>query len=193
MLFVSVCLFFSSSKSLLIDSWISPFCFQSFWSSLLSLFWIIFQVIFLFLLHLFGLLCFQFAPSFVQYFSAFSFFKVTLLRSPFPRLQGKLNSFLEEGWVLSFFWFLPSKGWSSGLWVSYRVRFVLSFFSDVQGCVRWYSGCWWLGLQFWFVCCLDEVSCTGCYWWLVDAGSYIQVVSFVWVLTIWYSRGLVLW
>ena len=21
-----------------------------------------------------------------------------------------------------------------------------------------------------FVCCLDEVSCTGCYWWLGDAG-----------------------
>ena len=26
--------------------------------------------------------------------------------------------------------------------------------------------CWWLGLYFWFVCCLDEASCTGCYWWL---------------------------
>ena len=30
-----------------------------------------------------------------------------------------------------------------------------------------------------FVCCLDEASCTGCYWWLDDAGSCIQVVSFV--------------
>ena len=53
--------------------------------------------------------------------------------------------------------------------------------------------CWWLGLYFCFVCCLDEVSCTGCYWWLGDAGSCIQVVSFVWVLTIWYPLGLVLW
>ena len=30
-----------------------------------------------------------------------------------------------------------------------------------------------------FVCCLDETSCTGCYWWLGDAGSCIQVVSFL--------------
>ena len=29
------------------------------------------------------------------------------------------------------------------------------------------------------VCCLDEVFCTVCYWWLGDAGSCIQVVSFV--------------
>ena len=53
--------------------------------------------------------------------------------------------------------------------------------------------CWWLGLHFCFVCCLDEVSCIGCYWWLGDARSCIQVVSFVWVLTIWYPLGLVLW
>ena len=26
---------------------------------------------------------------------------------------------------------------------------------------------------------LDEASCTGCYWWLSDAGSCITVVSFV--------------
>ena len=48
---------------------------------------------------------------------------------------------------------------------------------------------WWLGLYFCFVCCLDEASCTVCYWWLGDARSCIQVVSFVWV---WYSLGLVL-
>ena len=52
--------------------------------------------------------------------------------------------------------------------------------------------CWWLGSYFCFVCCLDEASCTGCYWWLGDARSCVQVVSFVWVLTIWYSLGLVL-
>ena len=46
-----------------------------------------------------------------------------------------------------------------------------------------------LGLYFCFVCCLDEVCFTGCYWWLGDAGSCIQVVSFVWVLTVWYSLG----
>ena len=53
--------------------------------------------------------------------------------------------------------------------------------------------CWWLGLYFCLVCCLDEASCTGCYWWLGNAGSCIPVVSFVWVFTIWYSLGLVLW
>ena len=53
--------------------------------------------------------------------------------------------------------------------------------------------CWWLGLYFCFVCCLNGAFCTVCYWWLGDAGSCIQVVSFVWVLTIWYSLGLVLW
>ena len=47
-------------------------------------------------------------------------------------------------------------------------------------------------VYFFSVCCLDEVFRIGCYWWLDDAGSCIQVVSFVWVLTIWYSLGLVL-
>ena len=53
--------------------------------------------------------------------------------------------------------------------------------------------CWWLGLYFCFVCCLDEASCTVCYWWVSDARSCVQVVSFVWVLSTWYSLGLVLW
>jgi len=43
--------------SLLVDSF-SRFSFKDFWSSLLSLLLILFQVIFLFSLHLFGLLCF---------------------------------------------------------------------------------------------------------------------------------------
>ena len=195
MLFFSVCLILLGLFKLSLA--FSPFGFQGFWSSLLLLFWILFQVAAYFLFIYLGL-CF---PSLflhlcsisLPFYAFFFFFNLFCLRSHFPRLQGKLNSFLEEGWILSFFWFLPSKVWSSGLWISYRVRFVLSFFSDVQGWVRWYSGCWWLGLHFCFVCCLDEVSCTGCYWWLVDAASYFQVVSFVWVLTIWYSRGLVLW
>ena len=50
-----------------------------------------------------------------------------------------------------------------------------------------------IGFEFFFVCCLDETSWTGCYWWLGDAGSCIQVVLFKWILTIWYSLGLVLW
>ena len=40
-----------------------------------------------------------------------------------------------------------------------------------------------------FFCCLDEPSCTGCYWWLGDVGSCIQVASFVWVLTAWCLLG----
>ena len=47
---------------------------------------------------------------------------------------------------------------------------------------------WWLGLYFCFVC-LYEASNTGCYWCLGDARPCIKVVSFVWVLTIWYSVG----
>ena len=34
------------------------------------------------------------------------------------------------------------------------------------------------------LCCLDEAFCTGCYWWFSDAGSCIEVVSFMGVLTI---------
>ena len=64
-----------------------------------------------------------------------------------------------------------------------------------MGKAEWGSNlvCWWLGLYFCFVCCLDKASCTVCYWWLGDAESCIQVVSFVWVLTIWHSLGLVFW
>ena len=81
---------------------------------------------------------------------------------------------------------------------SYRVIFVLSFCLFVfplMGKAEWGSNpvCWWLGLYFCFVCCVDETSYTGCYWWLGDARSCIQVVSFVGVLTIWYSLRLVLW
>ena len=63
-----------------------------------------------------------------------------------------------------------------------------------MGKVEWGGNpvCWWFDLYFCFVSCLDEVSCTGCYWWWGDAGSCVQAVSFVWVLTVWYSLGLVL-
>ena len=68
------------------------------------------------------------------------------------------------------------------------------FVFPLMGKAEWGGNpvCWWLGLYFCFVCCLGEASCTGCCQWLGDAGSYIQVVSFLWVLTIWYSPGLVL-
>ena len=94
------------------------------------------------------------------------------------------------------------QGWSSGL---FKLRIgwdlcwvfvvVCLFVFPLMGKDEWGGNpvCWYLGLYFCFVCCLDEASCTGCYWWLGDAGPCIQVVSFVWVLTIWYSLGLVLW
>ena len=53
--------------------------------------------------------------------------------------------------------------------------------------------CWWLGLHFCFVNCLNKASCIRCYWCLGDVRTCIPVVSFVWVLTLWYSLGLVLW
>ena len=78
------------------------------------------------------------------------------------------------------------------VWALYRVRFMLSFCLFVfplMGKAGWGGDpvYWWLGLCFCFLCCLDETSCTGCYWWLRDAGSCIQVISSVWVLTTWYS------
>ena len=64
----------------------------------------------------------------------------------------------------------------------------------MQGRLRW-SSCL-LKIELVIFCLflyLDEVSYTGCYRWLGNAESCSQVVSFVWVLTIWYSLGLVLW
>ena len=86
-LFVSVCLFFNSSKSLLIDSYI--------FSILLSRFLIIFYIIILnsfsgslpISSSFFRLVFFEFVPSFVQYFSAFSlfFFKLTVFEVSFSQ------------------------------------------------------------------------------------------------------------
>ena len=56
-LFVSVCLLFNSYRSLLIDSCIFCILFLRFWSSLLSLFWTLFQVVCLFPLHFVFLIC----------------------------------------------------------------------------------------------------------------------------------------
>ena len=91
------------------------------------------------------------------------------------------------------------KGWSSDLcqlpigWDLWWV-FVCLFVFPLMGKAEWSGSpvCWWLGLYFCFVCCLDEAFCKVCYWWLVMPGL-VQVVTFVWILTIWYSLGLVLW
>ena len=55
------------------------------------------------------------------------------------------------------------------------------FFFPLMGKGEWWGNpvYSWLGLYLCFVCCLDEMSCTGSYWWLGDARSCIEVVSFV--------------
>ena len=115
--------------------------------------------------------------------------------SPFPRLQGE---------VLSFFWFLPSYGWSSdlcklpiwwdlcGVFVCLFVCFLFLWWAPLSEVVILSADDWVFFLFVCFVCCLDDVSCTGWYLWLSDARSCIHVVSFLWVLTIWYSLGLIL-
>ena len=73
----------------------------------------------------------------------------------------------------------------------------VSFFffpsSDGQDLVRWESCLLTIGLYFRLVRCWGEAPRTGCYWWLGDVGSCIQVVAFVGVLATGYSLGLVLW
>ena len=194
-LFVYLCLFFNFSRSLLIDSCIFSICFQGFWSSLLSLFWILFQVVFLFPLHLFGLLCFYFVSSFVHYYSAF-------LKKKKKKLIVFKVSFSQSSRLNSFFLLVSFQVWSSGLCKLHIGRdlcwifvVVCLFIFPLMGKAEWggnpvFS---WLGVYFCFVCCLYGMSCTGCYLWLLgDAGSCLQVISFVWFLITWYSLRLVL-
>ena len=111
-------------------------------------------------------------------------------------------SFSQASELNSFF-LLVSTLWElvqGFLSASYRVRFFAEFCCccfvfSLMGKADWGGNpvYWWLGLYFCFVCGLDEVSCTGCYyWWLGDARSCILVVSFMCVLTIGYCLGLVL-
>jgi len=122
-------------------------------------------------------------------FLSFHYFFKLVLEISFARAS-RLNSFFL---LVSAFLSLVQRF----VQALYRVWFELSFCCclfvfPLMGKAEWSGNpvCWWFGLHFYCVCCLDEVSCTGCYWWLGDAGSCIQVVSFVWVLTIWYSLRL---
>ena len=77
------------------------------------------------------------------------------------------------------------------VWSSYRLRFVLSFVCFFLH--------WWVrmsevillsaddGLVFLFCFLLWYSILNRVLWWLGDAQSCIQVISFLWVLTIWYS------
>ena len=122
------------------------------------------------------------------------FFNLLGLRSPFPRLQG---------WILSFGFSPPMYGPVVCVSFIYGEIYAEIFVFDFVFVCLFFI--WWARLSevvmlssddwvcIFVFCCLDEASCTGSYWWLGDAGSCIQVVSFVWVLTIWFSLGLVLW
>ena len=137
----------------------------------------------------------------MQYFSAFSiFFLSYCVWGVLSQASRKVEFFLWRR-LNSFFLLVSSLlrlvQWF--VWASYRVRFVLSiclfvcFSSDGQGWVRWYSCLLLIGFVFLFYLLFWWGTLKGCYWWLGNAGSCIQVVSFVWILTIWYSLGLVLW
>ena len=99
-LFVSLGLFFYSSRSLLIDSCIFSTLFSQFLIFLLSLFWILFQVVCLLPPNLFGLLFLVYSFICVVFLCLFiTIFNVLCLKSLFPSLQC---------WIRSFFWFPPS-------------------------------------------------------------------------------------
>ena len=96
MLFVSVCLFFISSSSLL-NMLILAFSLFYFWdseSSLLSLLWAFFQLFCLFPLHLFGLVCCVFLGCYLCSISLpFQFLKLIVFYVSFSQASA-LNSIL---------------------------------------------------------------------------------------------------
>ena len=175
---------------------LSPFYFQSFGSSLLSLFWILFQVVAYFLFIYLVFCVFSLSLYLHNIFFClfiFFFFKLLCLRSPFPRLQV---------WISSCFWFLPPVGNVSPV---FNVGFVLGVncacilveggvFPPLMGMAVWGGNpvCWWFCLCF---CLLFGWGILN--WLLLALGcarSCIQVEAFVRVLTNWYSLELgVLW
>ena len=104
-LFIIDWLFFISSRSLLNISCIfsivfstlfsiTPVCFQDFGSSLLSLFWTLFQVHFLSPPLLFGLVGLYHVPLPAKYFCLFILFRLLCLGWPFCRLEVCSSSWL---------------------------------------------------------------------------------------------------
>jgi len=177
----------------------STFCSQGFSSSLPSLFWILFEVVSLFPLHSFGPLSRLFfhlcsiSLPFLSFFFGLIYCVWGLLFPDFK--ESWILSLKKVEFFLSFGFCSPKIGpvvCVSFLWGEICAK---CLFFSVMGKAEWGGKhvCWWLGLYFCFVCYLDEASFTGCSWWLGDVRYCIQVVSFVWVLTIWYSLGLVLW
>ena len=92
---------------------------------------------------------------------------------------------MRETWVWSF-------GWEDPLWKEMATHSSTLAWKiprmDKCGSLQsmgWQRATWLSNFTFF-------LSCTRCYWWLGDAGSYVQVLSLVWMLTILYSQRLVL-
>ena len=154
MLFIIVCLLFSSSRPLLNVSCIFCILFPRFgiiftvWFLIycLILLWFLFHIDCLFPLHLFGLVGFYLAPSSAVYFSVFSFcLTYCVWWSPFCRLQVRSSRC---------FWCLPPMGKLGsvgcvGFLVEGTGACVLvdeagSCLSGGQDCIRWcVLGCLW--------------------------------------------------
>ena len=149
--------------------------------------WIHFQVVCLFSFHWFGLLCFWFVPSFVQYFSAFTLFFFFLSY----HVRGLLFLGFKKSWIISlkkFEFFLPL-GFCPpkvGPVVCMSLVFreicaeylLVCFVFPLMDKAEWGGNpvCWWLGLYFCFVCCLTHLH------------RMLLVVGWCWVL---YSSGLI--
>ena len=117
------------------------------------------------------------------------FLNLLCLRSPFPSLQGKLNPLLEEDWILSSFWFLPSYSWCSGLcklliesdlsWVLFVCLFVFPLMDKAE----WGGNivCWWL--FFLFLCLLfrwgvlHRVLLVFGWWYVLYSSGFLWVSS----------------
>jgi len=151
----------------------SPFYFQGFWTSLLSLFWILFQVDCLFPLRLFGLgfylvlccisLSFHFfsPQTYSVWGLLFPAFRVVfLLPFGFLPLEGKVGSMVCVDFLLKGELCLHSN--------RRRWGFFFFFIWWAGLCEAVYFGvcgtpvCWWLFLCFCPACCLDKVSWSGC-------------------------------
>ena len=164
---------------------VPPFYFQDFGSSLLSLLWMLFQV--LFPLHLFSLVGFYHVPLTAVRFSLFSFYLMCCVwDSPFCRLQGHSSSYVvptSHGW-----------GWTSSLWKfpGWCMELVLVFLkgSAMSSTVLGVSVCSvWLWLACLLMCRVVLLFC-----WRFDmerpalelASSYVELGLSVEVEAFWW-------
>ena len=188
----------------------SPFYFQDFGSSFLSLFWILFQVDCLFPLHLLGLVRFCLAPSSAMFFSVFSLcltycvwgllftgcrFIVPVVFGVCPQwlwlVQWVVSASWWRGLVLVFWWvrldlvFLVSRCTSGGVfWGVCDLIMILGRLSaNGWGCVPVLLGVW------------HRVSSTIACWSLSGPWSWHWDAGLWEIFSIWYymELGGLLW